>query len=70
VNARAHVCLGIGHDQVLGGQVVVVLSICRRALENASDVSGCRLRHKPQERCGLLDTLAFDGIRDKTGLSR
>ena len=70
MDARAHVGLGIGHDQVLGGQVVVVLGVGRRALEDAGDVAGGRLRHEPQEGGGLLDALALDRAGDEPGLSR
>src|SRR5204862_283627 len=34
LDRRALVCLGIGDDQVLGGQVVIVLGVGRRALQH------------------------------------
>src|SRR5215210_7835191 len=51
----------VGDDEVLRGQVVVVLGIRRGALEDARDVVRGRLRHEAQERSGLLDRLALDG---------
>src|SRR4029078_7269473 len=67
---RALVGDGIEDDQILGGQVVVVLSVGRRALQHARDVCRCLLRHEPQERGGLLDRLALDGSGDEAGLAR
>ena len=61
---------GIEDDQILGGQVVVVLSVGSRALQHARDVCRGLLRHEPQERGGLLDRLALDGSRDEAGLAR
>ena len=52
---RAFVGLSIGHEQVLGGQVVVVLGVGRRALEDEGDVASGRLRHELQQSGGLLD---------------
>src|SRR5919106_441500 len=40
LDRRALVGLGVGDDQVLGGQVVVVLRVRGCALENALDVAG------------------------------
>jgi hypothetical protein len=63
VDAGSHVRLSIGHDQILGGQVVVVLSVRGGTLEDARDVAGGRLRHELQQGGGLLDSLALYGIR-------
>src|SRR5262245_36751793 len=57
-------------DQVLGRQVVVVLGVGRRALEDARDVRGGLLRHEPQDGRRLLDGLALDGRGDQAGLAR
>src|SRR5215211_4672092 len=60
---------GVGHDEILGRQVVVVLGVGRGALEHARDVAGGRLRHEPQERARLLDRLALDRGRDEADLA-
>src|SRR6478736_8003006 len=70
LDRRALIGDGIEDDQVLGGQVVVVLSVGSRALQHARDVCRCLLRHEPQERGGLLDRLALDGSGDEAGLAR
>src|SRR6188472_97091 len=70
LDRRAFVRDGVGDEQVLGGQVVVVLSVGSRALQHARDVCRCLLRHEPQERGGLLDRLALDGSGDEAGLAR
>src|SRR6476659_7178069 len=70
LDRRALVGDGIEDDQILGGQVVVVLSVGSRALQHARAVCRCLLRHEPQERGGLLDRLALDGSGDEAGLAR
>src|SRR6187431_3676077 len=45
---------GVGDEQVLGRQVVVVLGVGGRALEHARHVSGGLLWHEPQEGGRLL----------------
>src|SRR6187455_3018009 len=55
LDGRALVGDGIDDDQVLRGQVVVVLGIGGRALQHAGDIRRGLLRHEPQERGGLLD---------------
>src|SRR6476620_4752393 len=58
------------HDhEVLRGQVVVVLGIGGRALEDARDISGGLLRHEPEQSSRLLDPLAFDRLRHEAGLA-
>jgi len=66
-DAGPHVRLRIGHDQVLGGQVVVCSQRWRRALEDAGDIARGRLRHEPQESRGFLDPLALDAPRSRGG---
>src|SRR3954462_11538553 len=61
LDRRALIGDGIEDDQVLRGQVVVVLGVGSRALQHACDVRSRLLRHEPQERGGLLDRLALDG---------
>src|SRR5215213_762357 len=68
LDRRALVGLGIGDDQVLGGQVVVVLGVGRGALEDAQDISGGVLRHELQQCRGLLDGAALDRRDDEVGL--
>src|SRR3954451_5236739 len=70
LDRRALIGDGIEDDQVLRGQVVVVLGVGSRALQHACDVRSRLLRHEPQERGGLLDRLALDGSRDETRLAR
>src|SRR5690349_12087379 len=70
LDRRALVGDGVEDDQVLRGQVVIVLSVGGRALQHARDIRRGLLRHEPQERSGLLDRLALDGSRDETGLAR
>src|SRR6186997_2273799 len=60
---------GVGDEQVLGRQVVVVLGVRGRALEHARDVGRGPLRHEPQEGGGLLDRLALDRLGHQTGLA-
>src|SRR5688500_16748458 len=60
---------GLDDDQVLRGQVVIVLSVGGRALEHARHVGGGLLRHEAQERRGLLHSLARDGVGHQTGLA-
>src|SRR5215203_6050519 len=60
---------GVGDDQVVGRQVVVVLGIGRRALEHAGHVGRGPLRHEAQQRSGLLDRLALDRLGDEAGLA-
>src|SRR4051794_31755778 len=59
----------VGDDEVLRGQVVVVLGIGRRALEDARDVRGRGLRHEAQQGSRLLDRLALDGSGHEAGLA-
>src|SRR5829696_6057897 len=54
LDRRSLVRVGFDDDQVLGGQVVVVLGIGRGAAEDALDVSGRMLGHEPQERGSVL----------------
>src|SRR4029079_2184493 len=70
LDLRALVGDGVEDDQVLRGQVVIVLSVGSRALQHARDVCRCLLRHEPQERGGLLDRLALDGSGDEAGFAR
>src|SRR6188474_522298 len=70
LDRRALIGDGIGDDQVLRGQVVVVLGIGGRALEHAGDVGRGLLRHEPQQGSRLLDRLALDGSGHKARLSR
>src|SRR6185503_2799164 len=70
LDRRALIGDGIGDDQVLRGQVVVVLGVGRRALEHAGDVARGLLRHEPQQGSRLLDRLALDGSGHKARLSR
>src|SRR6478672_6683446 len=70
LDRRALVGDGIDDDQVLRGQVVVVLGIGGRALQHARDIRRSLLRHEPQERGGLLDGLALDGSRHEARLAR
>src|SRR5690349_2210352 len=69
LDRRALVRLRVGHDQVLGGQVVVVLGIGGGALQHALDVAGGVLGHEPQQCGGLLDAPATDGGDDEVGLA-
>src|SRR5215207_7372975 len=69
LDRRALVGDGIDDEEVLGGQVVVVLGIGRGALEHTGDVAGGLLRHEPQERDGFLDRLALDGLGHQAGLA-
>src|SRR6478672_9356418 len=69
LDRRALVGDGVGDEQVLGRQVVVVLGVCGGTLEDARDVRGGLLRHEPQERGGLLDRLALDRLGDEPGLA-
>src|SRR5690349_9516442 len=58
------------HDhQVLRGQVVIVLGIGGRALEDARDVGRGLLRHEPQQGGRVLDPLALDRLRHEAGLA-
>src|SRR6185503_332937 len=52
LDRRAFVGDGVDDEQILGGQVVVVLGVCRRALEHAGDVGRGLLRHEPQQGGG------------------
>src|SRR3954453_15757522 len=52
LDRRPFVGLGIGDDQVLGGQVVVVLGIGGGALQHREDVMRGVLRHELEERGG------------------
>src|SRR6478752_8527987 len=69
LNRRALVGDGIEDHEVLGRQVVVVLGVCGRALEDTGDVARGLLRHEPQQRRGLLDRLALDRLGDEPGLA-
>src|SRR6185295_3770020 len=69
LDRRALVGDGIDDHQILGGQVVVVLGVGRRALEHGRDVDGCLLGHEPQQGCGLLDRLALDRLGHEAGLA-
>src|SRR5262245_5001648 len=62
LDGRTLVGDGVEDDQVLGGQVVVVLGVGRRALEHAGDVARRLLRHKPQEGGRLLDRATLDRL--------
>src|SRR3954451_23101762 len=69
LDRRALIGLGIGDDQVLGGQVVVVLGIGGRALQHREDVVGGVLRHEPEQGGGLLDRPPADRGDDEVGLA-
>src|SRR3954454_20854883 len=69
LDRRALVGLGIGDDQVLGREVVVVLRVGGRALQDALDVAGGVLGHEPQERGRFLDRSAADRGDDEVGLA-
>src|SRR5215204_2371676 len=69
LDRRAFVGDGVDDEQILGGQVVVVLGVRRRALEHAGDIGGGLLRHEPQKGGGLLDRLALDRLGDEAGLA-
>src|SRR3954463_3773825 len=69
LDRRALVGDGVDDVEVLGGQVVVVLGIGGRALEEARDVGGGLLRHDPQERSRFLDLLALDRLGHEAGLA-
>src|SRR6476661_8703399 len=69
LDGRTLVGDGVDDHEVLGRQVVVVLGIGRRALEDACDIGRCLLRHEAQQRGGLLDGLALDGCSDQPGLA-
>src|SRR3954469_23933874 len=69
LDRRALVGDGVDDVQVLGGQVVVVLGIGGRALEDARHVGCGLLRHEPQERSRFLDLLALDRLGHEAGLA-
>src|SRR5207342_2698856 len=69
LDRRALVGDGVDDEQVLGGQVVVVLGVGSRALEHARHVGGGLLRHEAQEGSGLLDRLALDRLGHQAGLT-
>src|SRR5688500_11796522 len=69
LDRRALVRDGIDDEEILRGQVVVVLGVGRRALEHAGDVPGGLLRHEPQERGGLFHPLPLDGLGHQAGLA-
>src|SRR6476661_8810186 len=69
LDRRALVGDGIEDDQILGGQVVVVLRVGRRALEHTGDVGRGLLRHEPQQGGGLLDRLALDRLGHEARLA-
>src|SRR4029079_17844681 len=69
LDRRALVGDGLHDEQVLRGQVVVVLGVGRRALEHSGDVARGLLRHEAQERGRLLDSLAPDGLGHQAGLA-
>src|SRR5882757_1843827 len=60
LDRRALVGDGVDDDQVLGGQVVIVLGVGGRALEDARDIRGGLLRHEPQQGGRIFDSLALD----------
>src|SRR6185503_12707092 len=60
---------GIHDHQVLRGQVVIVLGIGGRALEDARDIGRGLLRHELQQGGGFLDGLALDRLGDQAGLA-
>src|SRR6188472_829859 len=69
LDARTLVRDGVDDDQVLRRQVVVVLGIGGRALEDAGHVTGGLLGHEPQQGGRLLHRLALDGLRHQAGLA-
>src|SRR4249920_1872602 len=69
LDRRALIRDGIDDHEVLGRQVVVVLGIGGRTLEDARDVTRGVLRHETQQGSGLLDGLALDRGRHETGLA-
>src|SRR3990172_1524211 len=69
LDRRALVGDGVDDDQVLGRQVVVVLGIRRRALEDARDICRSLLGHEAQQGGCLLDRLALDRLGDEAGLA-
>src|SRR6186997_384024 len=69
LDRRALIGDGIGDDQVLRGQVVVVLGTGRGALQHTGDVARGLLRHEPQQRGGLLHPLTLDGLGHQAGLA-
>src|SRR6476620_5884554 len=69
LDRRAFVGDGVDDEQILGGQVVVVLGVGRRALEHAGDVGRGLLRHEPQQGGRFFDRLALDRLGDESGLA-
>src|SRR5436190_2192815 len=69
LDRRALVGRGVGDDQVFGRQVVVVLRVGGRALQDALDVTGGVLRHEPEQGGGLLDGATADRGDDEVGLA-
>src|SRR5919112_897051 len=69
LDRRALVGLGVGDDQVLGGEVVVVLGVGRGALQDPKHVEGRVLGHELEQRRSLLDGPALDGGNDQVGLA-
>src|SRR5215210_2166474 len=69
LDRRPLIGVGFDDDQVLGGQVVVVLGVGRGAPEDALDVPGGMLGHEPQERGGLFHPPATNRRGDEIGLA-
>src|SRR6187402_2227350 len=69
LDRRAFVGDGVDDEQILGGQVVVVLGVGRRALEHAGDVGRGLLRHEPKQGGSLLDRLALDRLGHEARLA-
>src|SRR3954469_22892779 len=69
LDRRALVGPGISDDEVLGGQVVVVLGVGGGTLQHALDVAGGMLRHESEQRLRLLDRPPADRGDDEVGLA-
>src|SRR6186713_3638187 len=69
LDGRALVGDGVDDEEILRGQVVVVLGIGRGALQHTGDVARGLLRHEPQQRGGLLHPLTLDGLGHQAGLA-
>src|SRR6185312_15347100 len=69
LDRRSFIGVSLDDDQVLGGQVVVVLGVGGGALQHGQDVVGGVLRHEPEQGRGLLDRSALDRRDDEVGLA-